>query len=65
MFVTLHKVQRSDEICVKVSKWHCKNFIMAPPIASDIVCNFILDSRRLHNLKAHNFKTIINTDIKL
>ena len=30
-----------------------------------ILYNFILDNRGLRSLKAHNFKTIINTDIKL
>ena len=40
--ITLHTVQRSDEICIneRVSKWHCKRFIIAAQVT--VIYNVIL-----------------------
>ena len=38
--ITLHTVQILDEICIQISKWHGKHFIIAPQVT--VMYNFVL-----------------------
>ena len=44
--------------------YSCKNIIIAQPLKV-ILYNFIFDNKGLRNFKAHYFKIIIKTDIKI